>query len=217
MIVSRRAWTTALASALIVLVPLACSAGGPPERFVAGQHFTELEQPVTRQNQKKIEVIEFFLYSCAHCDAFDPAVSAWAEKLPDDAQFRRVPVLFSALGPLFARMFYTARDLGVLDEMHERMFAAIHDKKRDLTTPGAIRALFVENGISGEDFDASFDSKKVKAQVAQAAELMRAYRIDGVPALAVDGKYTLNGRQAGSNDAMLEVADFLINKARSAR
>ena len=211
---AKRLTAVALA-ALVLLLPAACSAENLPERYLAGEHYTALEQPVPAEAGDKIEVIEFFLYGCSHCNAFDPAVTQWASELPDDVAFRRVPVTFSAIGPLFARMFYTAKNLGVLDQLHPIIFAAIHEQRLDLTTPAAIRALFVANGVSGADFDASFNSDKVTAQVNHASELMRAYRIDGVPAMAVAGKYKLNGRQAGGNAAMLSVTDFLINKVKA--
>lgn len=215
------AWRTcrrALWLAVVVLLPAACSADSPgPERYIAGEHYTALEQPVATQSQEKIEVIEFFLYSCSHCNAFEPTVKAWAAGLSEDVAFRRMPVTFSALGPLFAQTFYTAQDLGVFEKMHPLLFDAIHEEKRQLVNPAAVRDFFVEHGVAAADFEASFNSGAVKAQVKRAAELMQAYRIDGVPALAIDGKYSLNGRQTGGNDAMVTVADFLINKTRASR
>lgn len=207
--------SAALAAALLLLGPLGCSAQDVPSRYIAGEHYTALDKPIATATGDKIEVLEFFIYSCSHCNAFDPAISAWADKLPDDVAFRRVPVNFGALGPLFAKMYYTAQDLGVLHKLHPRLFAAIHKQHRDLTTAGAIRKFFVENGVDGSDFDTVFNSKKVEDQVAHAFDLMRQYRIDGVPAMAVAGKYKLSGSQAGSNDGMLPVADYLIEKARA--
>ena len=212
----RKLVTLGLAAALLAL-PVVSGAQLLLERYVSGEHYTTLEEPVAAAADGEIEAIEFFLYGCSHCAVFDPQVETWAAELPEDVAFRRVPVTFSGLGPLFAKMFYTAKDLGVLESLHSRLFDAIHQQGRDLTNPSAIRKFFVENGVNGADFDASFNSDTVKQQVRQASELMRAYRIDGVPALAVAGKYTTNGRKAGSNDDMLGVADFLINKVRAAR
>ena len=214
---SRRNLLTAVVAAFVLVLPAACSAENGPERYVAGEHYTALDTPVPTKTGDKIEVIEFFLYGCSHCNAFDPLVDTWKAQLQDDVAFRRVPVTFSGIGPLFAAMFYTADDLGVLEKLHSRLFAAIHEDRRDLTSPEKIRAFFVENGVDGEEFNTSFNSEKVKTQVAQATELMRAYRIEGVPALAVDGKFKVNGRQAGSNDAMLSVTDFLISKVRATK
>lgn len=212
-----RVFAAGLAAVLLMAGPLGCSAQDAPERYIAGEHYTELDTPLATASGDKVEVLEFFLYSCSHCSAFDPAISAWADKLPSDVAFRRIPVNFSALGPLFAHAYYTAKNLGVLHTLHPLLFTAIHEQHRDLTTAAKLREFFVENGVSGEDFDAMFDSQQVKDQVAHAFVLMREYRIDGVPAMAVAGKYKLTGSQAGSNDAMLSVADFLIEKARAGR
>lgn len=206
-----------LATVLLLAGPLGCSAQDAPERYIAGEHYTALDKPIPTVTGDKIEVLEFFLYSCSHCNAFDPAISAWADKLPDDVAFRRVPVNFGALGPLFGRVYFTAKDLGVLHKLHPLIFAAIHEQHKDLTTAAKIREFFVAHGVSGKEFDATFNSKQVKDQVAHAFGLMREYRIDGVPAMAVAGKYKLSGSQAGSNDAMLPVADFLIRKVRAGK
>lgn len=209
---------SASVTAFALFLAVACSAAeNGPQRYISGEHYTVVDKPVATETGDKIEVIEFFLYGCGHCYAFDPMVNAWVDKLPDDVEFRRVPVTFSSVGPLFARTFYTAQKLGVLDKLHSKLFDALHKDGVDLTSPAAIRKFFIAQGVDGKKFDSTFKSDKVSAHVKHADQLMRAYLIQGVPALAVNGSYTVNGRQAGSNDGMLDVASFLINKAKASK
>lgn len=184
-------------------------------KYVAGEHYTELPRPAPTRSGERIEVVEFFLYACPHCYHFEPRVRPWAENLPEDVSFRQVPATFGRPGPIHARLFYTALELGVLDEIHADVFAAIHEQKRPLVRRPAIRAFFVERGVEGAAFDQAFDSPAVAAKVDEATALMQAHRVASVPSLGVNGRYWIGGRQAGSNPAMLEVAEFLIRRERA--
>jgi thiol:disulfide interchange protein DsbA len=45
---------------------------------------------------------------------------------------------------------------------------------------------------------------------------MQAAELQGVPGLVVAGKYRIGAAEAGSQEAMLEIADFLIEQERAA-
>lgn len=184
-------------------------------RYVAGEHYTALPEPAPTKAGDKVEVVEFFLYACPHCYHFEPRVRTWAEELPEDVTFRQVPATFGRPGPVHARLFYTAEELGVLGDLHTDVFTAIHENKRPLMRRNDIRSFFVEHGVDGTAFDKVFDSREVAAKVEQAEALMRAHRVASVPSLGVNGRYWVGGRQAGGNRAMLEVAEFLIRRERT--
>lgn len=198
----------------LVGLSLSITASALPSRYVSGVHYTTLDQPAPTADDGKIEVIEFFLYSCPHCYAFDPELRAWVEQLGQGVAFRRVPVTFGAAGPVYARMFYTAKALGVLHQLHSDIFKAIHEQGKPLLKPGAIRAFFVAHGVEGKAFDDTFGSDAVTNKVEAARALMRTYRVTSVPSLGVNGRYWVNAVQAGSHEAMLEIADFLIQRER---
>lgn len=185
-------------------------------RYVAGEHYQVIPQPVESSGER-IPVIEFFLYSCPHCYALDAKVTQWAEALPADVAFRRVPVVFGNGGRFYARLFYTEKALGVLQRLHAKIFAVIHQQGRDLTTVATARALFVANGIDGNQFTKVFNSPAIDRKVARAVQLMRAFRVRAVPSFGVAGRYWVSGRMLGSNDAMFDVVEFLIEKSGSAR
>lgn len=209
-----RLWL-ALGILLCAVVGTAAAATPLVARYVAGEHYQVLPQSVTRPGDD-IPVIEFFLYSCPHCYALDAEVTQWADQLPDDVAFRRVPVVFGNGGRFYARLFYTAQAFGVLERLHAKIFAAIHQQGRNLTTLAAARALFVANGVNGAEFARVFNSPSIDQKVARAAQLARTFRVRAVPSFGVAGRYWVSGRLAGSNEAMFDVVAFLLDKARAA-
>ena len=192
------------------------SAQGLVSRYVAGEHYRAAAEPVAQPDDGKIHVVEFFLYSCPHCDDLEPDVEAWREELPDDVEFSRVPVLFGAGGQRYARLYYAAEKLGVLEAVHSQIFSAIHDDGRRLLSESEMRDFMEDQGVDGERFVSAFESDEVSAKVRQAGEIMRGYRVTATPSFGVAGEAYVSGRTAGSNDRMFDVVDFLIRQQRNA-
>ncbi len=199
------------ASAGFALTPSAQSQGTPVE----GQQYVRLNQPLPVQ-PGKIEVIEFFWYGCPHCNAFEPALASWLKKLPPDVAFRRVHVGFSAVHDTHARIYYTLEALGQVEAMHRKVFYAIHNDRQRLDKPADITAFMAKNGIDSAKFLDVYNSFSVQTKARQAKQLTEAYRIDGVPALGIGGRYYPSASLAGTMEAALNVTDFLIQKLRKA-
>ena len=203
-----------LASTAMCTATPARAQGGPVE----GTHYVRLSQPVpTVAEAGKIEVIEFFWYGCPHCNAFEPTLDAWAKKLPADVAFRRVPVAFRE-EPFVAhqRIFYALEAMGQVEAMHRKVFYAIHNDRAHLDKPAEIAAFMGKNGIDEKKFLEVFNSFTVQTKSRQAKQLAEAYKIDGVPALGIQGKYFTSGTLAGNTDKALEVTNFLLQRARKA-
>jgi thiol:disulfide interchange protein DsbA len=185
-------------------------------------HYVRLAQPAP-VTPGKIEVIEFFWYECPHCNAFEPALEAWARRQPDDIAFRRVPVWFRE-EPFTAqqRLFYALESLGVLPTLHRRIYHAIHAERTRLRSPDDMLAFVTRNGVEADKFMAAFNSFAVQSKGLQARQTAAAYKIDAVPAMGVHGRFYTNGTlanaggsaQGGSNDRMLAVVDALIARVR---
>ena len=190
--------------------PAALAQGAPVE----GKDYVRLSQPQAVA-PGKIEVIDFFWYGCPHCFSFEPALDAWAKKLPADVNFRRVPVSFrdEPFGT-HARIFYALEGLGQLDAMHRKVFYAIHNERASLAKPAEISAFMTKNGLDGAKFVDLMNSFAVQTKARQAKQITEVYKIDGVPALGIQGRYYTSGSVAGSNDRALVVADFLIQRER---
>jgi protein dithiol oxidoreductase (disulfide-forming) len=201
-----------LGTAALTLPSAAQAQGGPIE----GTHYVRLSTPVaTVAEAGKIEVIEFFWYGCPHCNAFEPTLEAWVKKLPADVAFRRVPVAFRE-EPFVAhqRIFYALEAMGQVEAMHRKVFYAIHNDRAQLSKPAEISAFMAKNGLDGAKFLDVYNSFGVQTKVRQAKQLAEAYKIDGVPALGIQGRYFTSGTLAGNTDRALEVTNFLLQRAR---
>jgi thiol:disulfide interchange protein DsbA len=208
----RREFTAALGMAGLGLTATGTAhAQGAP---VEGTHYVKLNTPVPVPQGGKIDVIEFFWYGCPHCNAFEPALEAWAKKLPPDVAFRRAHVAFTALHENHSRIFYTLEALGQVEAMHRKVFAAIHQQRKRLASEGEIADFMAENGLDRAKFVDTFKSFGVATKVRQGKQLSEAYKIDGVPALGVHGRYYTSGSLAGDNARALQVTDYLIQTAR---
>lgn len=190
-----------------------------------GQHYATLPVPVAADGEKVV-VTEFFSYACIHCFQFDPEIDAWLEDKPADVEFERVPAVFNRQWELFAKAYYVARACDVLDVTHTAFFRAIHLDRRRFTSPDDIASFYEQTvGAAGagdrqcterQDFLDVFDSFGVGAAVQQSVARGRAYQAAGVPSMIVDGTWRTDGRSAGSNEAMLDVVDHLVRRARAA-
>jgi thiol:disulfide interchange protein DsbA len=183
---------------------------------VEGTNYIKFAQPVSPATPGKIEVLEFFWYGCPHCNAFEPALDAWQKKLPADVVFRRVPVAFRD-EPFVAhqKIFYALETLGKVEAMHRKVFYAIHNEHARLDKPDEIAAFMAKNGIDSAKFLEAYNSFSTQTKTKQAAKLAEAYKLDGVPALGINGRYFTSGSLAGTNERMLQVTDFLIQKSRT--
>ncbi|MBP73743.1 MAG: disulfide bond formation protein DsbA, partial [Gammaproteobacteria bacterium] len=141
----------------------------------------------------------------------------WEQGKSAQAVFNRLPAVFSSDWTLMAQAFYTAEILGVAEQMHEPLFAAIHTQPKNLRDEDIMAALFEDNAsVPKEEFSKSYNSFFVRSQVMQAGAKSRAYGITGVPTMIVNGKYRVGARMAGSNQGMLDVVDFLVQKELAA-
>jgi len=121
---------------------------------------------------------------------------------------------FSALHETHARIFYALDALGQVETLHRKVFYAIHNDRQRLDKPADIAAFMAKNGIDSAKFLDVFNSFSVQTKARQAKTLTEAYKIDGVPAIGVGGRYYTSGTLAGTTDASLGVAEFLIQKVR---
>jgi len=198
-------------------LPAARAQAAPTE----GVHYVRLADPAPAPTGGKIEVIEFFWYECPHCNAFEPALDAWSQRLADDVAFRRVPVWFreEPFGPQ-QRLFYALEALGLVPTLHRKVFQAIHGERTRLRTAEDMAAFALKNGVDPVAFMTTYNSFGVQTKAQQARQTASAYKIDAVPALGVQGRYYTNGNLAsaglppGSIDRMLGVVDVLIAKVR---
>lgn len=202
------------ATALLAPALASAQAKAPQE----GTDFFKLDSPAPVDVPAgKIEVNEFFWYNCPHCNAFEPTLSAWVKKLPKDVVFKRVPIAFRDDFVPQQKLFFALDAMGLVEKLHARVFAAIHGEKQNLTNAEAITAWVVKQGVDKAKFLEQFNSFAASTKATRARQLQNSYRVEGVPALGIAGRYYTDGSLAKSMDRALQVADFLISEARSGR
>ena len=188
-------------TALLIATP-ALSQGQP--------QFTELKpaQPIETDG-KKIEVVEFFWYGCIHCYNLEPVLETWVKKLPPDTQFRRVPAVFNQRWGHDAAIFYAFEAMGILDKVHRPFFDAIHRDRLRTDKPEELNAWLQKQGIDQKKFEATVKSFGVQSKTRRAVRLTSDYKIDGTPAMAVQGRYTVS-----AGDGMLDTVNQLVAAVR---
>jgi thiol:disulfide interchange protein DsbA len=199
---------------------LLCAA--PQAALQEGTNFLTLVPPQPTSQPGKIEVVEFFSYACPHCARFSPMVNAWVAKLPQDVVFRRVPVGFGRDAWVnLQRAYYSLEATGDLTRLDGALFRAIHEERKPLLDESSIADWVGRNGGNADNFTAAYTSFGVNNQTFQADEMAQNFRIEGVPSLAVDGRYVVH--TTGSQDEMqgftelLANTDELISRVRSER
>ena len=181
-----------------------------------GKDFRKLEKAQTVETGKKIEVIEFFSFSCPHCKDMEPVLSAWSKKLPADVQMRRIPAQFSPIWTGTAKIWYT------LEAMNEErlvpgVFNAIHGQNLRLDQDKAFFGWAATQGLDRKKVEDMYNSFTVNGKVARAKTLVQAYNVQSVPNFVVDGKYTTDTGQAKRHEDIPPLLDKLIEKSRAER
>ena len=162
----------------------------------------------------KIEVVEFFWYGCPHCHDFEPQLDAWVKRQAKDVSVKKVPVAFRDDLLPHSQLFYALESLGK-SNLHAKVMETMHVGKRKLLTETEIADWAVSQGIDRETFLKAFKSFTVTSKARAANQIAQAYRIDGVPTVAIQGKYiTSPSITAGSKARAIEAMDHLVSKAR---
>lgn len=183
-----------------------------------GRDFVTLDRPVNVEApQGKVEVIEFFWYSCPHCNAFEPRLEAWIKKLPGDVVVRRVPVAFRDDFVPQQRLYYTLEAMGKLDELHAKVFQTIHANREPINKEQSIVEWAGKQGLDKAKFQELYNSFSVSSKARRATQLQDAFKVQGVPALGIAGRYYTDATLAGDMNKALQVTDYLIAEARKTR
>lgn len=198
-----------VASLLLALLPLA--AARPALAIDAGIDYAVLTpaQP-TDVKPGQVEVTEFFWYRCPHCYQLEPDLNAWARKLPRNVVLKRVPGILSDGWAPLARAYYALEALGQVEALHDDVFRAIHSQGMDLNNPETFFDWAVTKGVDRQKLAAAYNSFGVNSKVMRAKQMTQAYKLTGVPAFAVNGKYTTSAYMTGSHAKLFEALDELV-------
>ena len=212
---NRREFSAGVAclAAAAALSPATLLAQMTPPR--EGADYLRLKRPVNVDVAPgKVEVIEFFWYSCPHCNAFEPSLEAWIQRLPSDVVMKRVPVAFRDDFVPQQRLFYTLEALGKLDELHGKVFHSIHVDRMPVDREDSILDWAGKQGLDKAKFTELYRSFSVTSKARRATQLQDAFQVQGVPAMGIAGRFYTDGTIAGTAGRILQVSDYLIAQAR---
>ena len=210
-------WATLGAAASAIGFNNAAWAQGPA-KFLPGKDYIKLDRTIpTASEAGKIEVIEFFWYSCSHCNAFEPTFAQWAKNAPKDVVVNRIPVAFREDFAPQQRLFFTLEAMGLLEKIHIKVFQAIHVERLALNTDASILAWVEKQGVDKNKFADIAKSFGVASKLKRAVQLQNNFKIEGVPSLGVAGRFYVDGTLAGNMERALQVTESLLSQVRQGR
>ncbi len=168
----------------------------------------------------KVEVVDFFWYDCPHCNAFEPVLQSWINRQAPEVAVRRVPVGFRDSFVPLQRLFYALEGMNQVDALHAKVFAAIHGPTPELPKEARgeqIAAWVEKQGVDVNRFVTLFNAPETVDKVRKASRLQNQYKVSGVPALGVDGRFYTDGDMAKSLRRSLQVVDYLVAEVRAGR
>ncbi|MES2260776.1 MAG: thiol:disulfide interchange protein DsbA/DsbL [Pseudomonadota bacterium] len=206
-----------LAAAALMISTAGAHAADPKD----GVDYKTLDAPVVNDTGKKVEVIEFFMYSCPHCNALEPLMADWVKKQGDKIAFRRVHFPAGGANDAQAHAYLTLEAMGKLPQVHEKIFHAIHVEHNRLNKDDALTDFIAKNGVDKAKYLEYFNSFAVQTKMKRSGPMISAYRIDSAPTIVIDGRYVTSPSMAGrpgmaettSQQATLQVMDYLVAKA----
>ena len=210
---------SAAAAGVLGTAALGLSGGAhAQQRPQEGKDYRVLDKPAPVETPAgKIEVVEFFWYSCPHCNVFEPKLVAWSKKIPPDVVLKRVPVAFRDDFVPQQRLYYTLEALGKVDELHAKVFEAIHVRHEPTHKQDLILAFAEKNGLDRAAFEKMYNSFTIATKARRARQEQNAYRVEGVPAMGVHGRFYTDGELAGNMDRALQVVDYLVAEVRKGK
>jgi len=200
----------ALAASMVVGV------AGAAQEQPGAQGFVNVDPPQATAAGGKIEVLEFFQYGCPHCRAMEPLTKTWHDKQKDDIALQRVPVAFNAAMEPWQRLYYTLESLDRLD-LQQAVFNAVQVDRNPLNNRARVIEWLGKQGVDEGKAGAMYDSFGIVSKVNRANQLIKAYNLQSVPTLVVDGRYMTSPALANGYQQSLDKTDELVAKVRASR
>jgi thiol:disulfide interchange protein DsbA len=214
--------------ALLATVLAASTAFASPTDPKSGVEYVTLAQPQPVQaTGKKVEVIEFFMYHCPHCNALEPQLEQWVKKQGDNIVFKRVHLPSSGPNDPEAHLRLTLEALGKAEEFQPKVFKAWHVDRLRLNTDAAIIDWASKNGLDRNKFLDAWNSFGVTTKLRRLPQITSDYKVDSVPTIIIDGKYQTSPAMLYNSvktqnepvlfGATLQVMDALVAKAAKSK
>lgn len=208
----------AIATLFALVLAFALPAGAQSvDKFQAGKHYFAIDPPQPTSSGDKIEVLEVFMYTCPHCYDLEPYLSKWKANIPADVAYSPFPAAWNEPVEAFARAFYAAETLGILQASHDKFFAAIHKERVPFNTLEDIAQWYTQFGVTKDAFLSASKSFAVNTKINRAKAMVPRWGVAGTPTIIVNGKYRFDVTSAGGHQNIAELIDYLVAKERAAK
>jgi protein dithiol oxidoreductase (disulfide-forming) len=158
--------------------------------------------------KKKINVKEFFSFTCIHCKDIEPLIEA--NILPNkNVDLERIQVPWNASTTNLAKINATYQMMG-LNRLYTPTFNAVFTGQ-DLSKPQELTKFLQQNKVDVAKFMALYNSFTINSTVGRYKDLMKSYNIEGTPTFIVADKYIL---KPATPARAVEVLQYLINQKR---
>ncbi|MBT3827174.1 MAG: thiol:disulfide interchange protein DsbA/DsbL [Nitrosomonadales bacterium] len=182
-------------------------------------NFKQTKKEFNTSSPGKIEVLELFWYGCIHCYSMDPYLNKWANTLPDDVVFKRVPAIPRKSWVPGAKAYYALETLGLEGKLHEKLFDAIHkNKELDPNNENAIINWITLNGkLDAKEVKSAFNSFSIDSKLKKSYKIFKDAGATGVPTIIIDGNYMTSSTMAGGEQNAIDITNYIIKNIRNDR
>jgi thiol:disulfide interchange protein DsbA len=213
----KQAFATLLALVAIAVAPLSATGA----QFQEPKHYQTMPNAKAPAPDARIEVIEFFSWTCPHCMRFEPHLDRWLKGKPADVDFVKVPVVpdpptkTESSFVNQAKAYYALEGMGHLERLNVEFFKAIVDQRQRLNDEQSITRFVARFGVDADAFRQAFSSFEVDSKLRRAYQLAKDYQINSWPRMVVDARY--RSGEVDSYQQMADLTTFLVEQARSLR
>lgn len=191
-------------------------AGTAAADLIEGRDYVEVG-PFPVDAGQRIEVIEFFFYGCESCYRIEPVLRNWVLQHESLIDFKLIPALRRSAWIPLSDLFFSLHALGLLPQLHDRVYVAIHEQDRRLSSRREQVKWAAEQGIDEAVFENTVASDATAIATQQARDATVVYGISVTPSIVVDGRYLTTGAMIGNASRVSPVLDQLLELARVAR
>jgi protein dithiol oxidoreductase (disulfide-forming) len=201
----------------VFMAALACAAfAAAAQELQPGTDYGIVTPPQRTDDPSKIVVIEFFSYGCPHCNAFNPSLTLWENRLPKDVRLEREAVIFGRQPwQKLAQIYYALQAIGKAEQLNPSVYGALHVEGVNWQTDNDIADWMAAHGVNREAFVGAMSSFSMRTYVTRGDQLATGYKVQSVPWIIVDGKYARPISDNGDFLSQLAIVDRLIEKARA--
>lgn len=196
---------------LLGLGALALSLAAHAADFIEGEHYTRLAEPITAA-----PVTEVYSVYCPFCYKYERSV---------------IPAIAAAYGDRFEAIHLSSKgefggaatrllaatvagDAAAHKAAKLAWFVEIYEQARDFRSEDEFLAVGLQAaGMSRADLEAALARPEVAARIARwDAAAQPVARLEGVPAILVNGRYLVKISRATSVDMLRRLIDFLLTQ-----